>query len=52
MSTQGEIGMAAAGSGRPCCRARSWVVMTSPPPEESPVKAMWAGSVPWSSSHR
>jgi hypothetical protein len=52
ISTHGENGIAAAGRGRLRSRARSWVVIASPPPQESPVNAMCLGLIPWSSSHR
>jgi hypothetical protein len=52
MSNQGEKGIAAAGRGSPSSRARSWVVIASPPPEESPVNVTWSAVIPCSSSQR
>ena len=52
MSSQGDSGIVAAGIGRPSSRARSSVVIASPPPAESPVSAIWFGAIPWSSSQR
>jgi hypothetical protein len=46
MSTHGDNGMVAAGIGRPRSRARSKVVIASPPPAESPVSAMCCGLTP------
>ena len=46
MSSQGEIGIVAAGSGSPCSRARRSVVTARPPPAESPVNAICPGLIP------
>ena len=51
MSSHGDSGIVAAGSGSPCSRTRRIVVIARPPPAESPVSAMCFGLMPWSSSH-
>ena len=52
MSTHGEIGTAAAGSGSPASRRATSVATVSPPPAESPAIRIRAGSIPWATNQR
>ncbi len=45
-SAYGDMTKAAAGSGSPCSRAVTKVAIASPPPADSPAKAMSHGAVP------